>query len=78
MMSGMTHDEDDLAAAGHVFVILRWDNNLERVGSDPTECVAGTKAYKDEEAAEAECARLNALNEAKGSRYFVVMARLQS
>ncbi len=57
----------------HVFVVLRRDGFID----DPVEAVTGTKAYRRQDRAQAEAARLNDLNAHKQARYFVRLVRLQ-
>jgi hypothetical protein len=62
----------------HIFVVLRWDSGqMEMMESnDIPSYITGTRAFGTDEEAEAEVARLNQLNSAKGCRYFSVLARL--
>jgi hypothetical protein len=59
-----------------IFVVLRLDD-YPGAQIDKVELVTATKAFEDQGEAEAEADRLNALNGAKGARYFVRLARLQ-
>ena len=82
----MGEDRDRGKRFDHIWVILRrdgWGEGDPSSGVDEysrqhiLHGISGTKAYWDREEAEAETARLNELNEHKGSVYFYVLARLR-
>jgi hypothetical protein len=56
----------------HVFAVVRWDGDR----SDPENAITVTKVMTDERAARIEVNRLQAVNAAKGSQYFVQTTRL--
>lgn len=56
----------------HVFAVLRWDADAQV----PEHQVAVPKVFLSKDAADAEAARLNALNGAKGYRYLVQLSHL--
>jgi hypothetical protein len=58
----------------HVFAIIRWDPDMAAVEHQ----VTVTKIVQTEQIAEAEVQRLNALNSAKGCRYFAQLTRLMT
>jgi hypothetical protein len=62
------------AKGTQLFVVLRYDRYVD----DVTQSIVGTRAFLTRESAQTDAARLNALNADKESRYFVVVARLQS
>ena len=61
------------AQGRHLFVVLRHDDHV----ADRLQAISGTMAYVERHRAEAEAARLNDLNGAKGAKYFVCVVRLQ-
>jgi hypothetical protein len=63
---------DEASEGRSCFVVLRLDDFI----GDPLDAITGTKGYSTLERAQAEADRLNRLNEDKGARYFVRVARL--
>jgi hypothetical protein len=60
----------------HAFAIIRVDS-FHGLEAAPEEAVTVTKVVFDQEAAKAEVARLNGLNEGKGCTYFWHITRVE-
>ena len=58
-----------------VYVVLRWDG-FHGVSSSPEVIVTVKEIVRNRDLADAEVARLNALNEEKGARYWWTTTRL--
>jgi hypothetical protein len=59
-------------------VVVRFDDTRERSADEVANAVAATKAFRSRDEAEAEAARLQALNGPKGVVYVTLVARLEA